>query len=411
MFELLTLLCIIASIFFASKSKSEKTLVISKICLYILNFLIFYGTFTLQKIYLSKKETFLDSFNGWDRLSYILTVFSIYPFALIFLFGLSRIYKDYKHGEELSNFCYLTIAACVLSLIIPGTSYLILSAILIDLVILLTKKEAIRYIALILAWLFLIVINVKVAEYEKEQAIKNALQDPRVMMVEKIKNKIKESPNVGKYTFELINEDKKLKKRFSFSIKNDEITLKTFDAVFEKNLPNIYLNSRDINQGNLFAYYLNQNNDELIKTLDYIFKEETEKEIREDLSSLTETNDKISNTENIIKISPVIYRNNTLIIPIDYVFTSRTLTKKTILEDVNFTKQKEIIERINKLDSKTLKNFKKKNISVAFFNKAPLSREREIEILPDEKYEELTKDEYIAYYSATLEDGKITINE
>lgn len=411
MFELLTLLCVIASIVFASKSKSEKTLVLSKLCLYVLNFLIFYGTFTLQKIYLSKKETFLDSFNGWDRLSYILTVFSIYPFALIFLFGLSRIYKDYKHGEELSNFCYLTIAACVLSLIIPGTSYLILSAILIDLVILLTKKEAIRYIALILAWLFLIVINVKVAEYEKEQTIKNALQDPRVMMVEKIKNKIKESPNVGKYTFELINEDKKPKKRFSFSIKNDEITLKTFDAVFEKNLPNIYLNSRDINQGNLFAYYLNQNNDELIKTLDYIFKEETEKEIRGDLSSLTETNDKISNTENIIKISPVIYRNNTLIIPIDYVFTSRTLTKETILEDVNFTKQKEIIERINKLDSKTLKNFKKKNISVAFFNKTPLSREREIEILPDKKYEELTKDEYIAYYSATLEDGKITINE
>lgn len=65
MFELLTLLCVIASIVFASKSKSKKTLVISKICLYILNFLIFYGTFTLQKIYLSKKETFLDSFDDW----------------------------------------------------------------------------------------------------------------------------------------------------------------------------------------------------------------------------------------------------------------------------------------------------------------------------------------------------------
>lgn len=344
-------------------------------------------------------------------MSYILTVFSIYPFALIFLFGLSRIYKDYKHGEELSNFCYLTIAACVLSLIIPGTSYLILSAILIDLVILLTKKEGIRYIALILAWLFLIVINVKVAEQEKKQDITDALQDPRVMMVEKIKNKIKESPNVGKYTFELINEDKRPKKRFSFSVKNDDLTLKIFDAVFEKNLPNIYLNSRDIDQKNLFAYYLNQDNEELIKTLDYIFTKETEREIRGDLSSLTEINDKISNTENIIKVSPVIYRNNTLIIPINYVFTSRTLTKETILEDVNFTKQKEIIERINKLDSKTLKNFNKKNISIAFFYKGLLSEDRQLEILPDEKYEKLTKDEYISYYSATLEDGKITINE
>ena len=411
MFELVALLCIIASIFFASKSKSEKTLVISKICLYILNFLIFYGTFTLQKIYLSKKETFLDSFDDWDRLGYILTVLSIYPFVLIFLFGLSRIYKDYKNGEELSNFCYLTIFACILSLIIPGTSYLILSAILIDLVILLTKKEAIRYIALMLAWLFLIVINVKVAEHEKEEAIKTELQDPRVMMVEKIKNKIKESPNVGKYTFELINEDKRPKKRFSFSIKNDEITLKTFDAVFEKNLPNIYLNSRDIDQKNLFAYYLNQDNEGLIKTLDYIFKNETEREIRGDLSSLTETNDKIPNTENRIKVSPIIYRNNTLIIPVDYVFVSGTLTKEIILEDVNFTKQKEIIERINKMDSKTLKNFKKKNISIAFFNKGLLSEERQLEILPDEKYEKLTKDEYISYYSATLENGKITINE
>lgn len=411
MFELLTLLCVIASIVFASKSKSEKTLILSKLCLYVLNFLIFYGTFTIQKSYLSKKETFLDSLNDWDKLGYILTIFSIYPFVLIFLFGLSRIYKDYKHGEELSNFCYSTIAACVLSLIIPGTSYLILSTILIDLIILLTKKEVIRYIALILAWLFLIVLNVKVAENEKEQAIKTELQDPRVIMAEKAKNKIKESPNVGEYTFELINEDKRPKKVFSFSIKNDNLTLKTFNAVFDKNLPNIYLNSRDINQGNLFAYYLNQNNEELIKTLDYIFKEETEREIRGDLSSLTETNEKILNTENRIKISPVIYRNNTLIIPIDYVFFSGTLTKEIILEDVNLTKQKEIIERINKMDSKTLKNFKKKNISIAFFNKSLLSSERVIEILPDEKYEELTKDEYISYYSATLEDGKIKINE
>ena len=125
--------------------------------------MVFYLTFIVQRKAVStKKTTFLETLGSMDTIDYPIIVFSFYPFVLLFLFGLSRVYKDYENGKELSNITNLTIVACVFALMTPGTSYLILSVIIIDLIILLTKKtqkDEISYLALVLIWFLLILFN------------------------------------------------------------------------------------------------------------------------------------------------------------------------------------------------------------------------------------------------------------
>lgn len=157
MYESLFILFIIILCASASKQIVEKIPIFSRICLYILNLLVFYLTFSTQQSTVLSNDKRFDNIGG-----YLLLIVGFYPFVLLFLFGLSRVYKDYENGKELSNIINLTIVACVLSLIIPGTSYLILSVIVIDLIILFTKKTEkieIRYLFLILIWFLLILFN------------------------------------------------------------------------------------------------------------------------------------------------------------------------------------------------------------------------------------------------------------
>ena len=157
MSELLFILFIIILCASASKQIVEKTPIFSRLCLYILNLLVFYLTFSTQQSTVLSNDKRFDNIGG-----YLLFIVDFYPFVLLFLFGLSRVYKDYENGKELSNIINLTIVACVLSLIIPGTSYLILSVIIIDLILLFTKKTEkieIRYLFLILIWFLLILFN------------------------------------------------------------------------------------------------------------------------------------------------------------------------------------------------------------------------------------------------------------
>ena len=158
MSELFTLLLFITTTCVSlSKTIAKKVPILSKICLYILNFFIFYLTFSTQQSTVLSNDKRFDNIGG-----YLLLIVDFYPFVLLFLFGLSRVYKDYENGKELSNIINLTIVACVFALLTPGTSYLILSVIIIDLIILLTKKTQkveISYLALVSIWFLLILFN------------------------------------------------------------------------------------------------------------------------------------------------------------------------------------------------------------------------------------------------------------
>jgi membrane protein len=409
----LTILVIVLSMFAFSKKTIEKAPILPRLYLYVVNIFVFYIAFNVQKHIIDR--TVSASVAAFKTIEdfFILSFIGIIVFSILLM--IDKFYKEIEETKELSHIVYSTIFACVFGMLTPGTYYVILSVIVIDLILLFTKNVEIRYVAILGAWFFVIFLNDKIIKYEKEQAVIAEQQDPKVIMTEKAKNKIKEAPKVGKYTFELTNEAESTKKSFSFNIKNDEITLENFNVVFEKNHPTVYFNKRDLMQGNLFNDYINQNNEELIKTLDYIFKTTISEEIRADLLPLVnekifEYNEKINKE---IEIKSPIYRENTLIIPINYShsLSLKPQEKESFLKELSIEKQKEIIERINKLNSKTLKKFKKKNISIGFFNPKFLSEKREDEIVRLKNYEEIKGYEYISYYSATLEDGKITINE
>lgn len=158
MSELFTLLLFITTTCVSlSKTIAKKVPILSKLCLYILNFFIFYLTFSTQQSTVLSNDKRFYNIGG-----YLLLILGFYPFVLLFLFGLSRVYKDYENGKELSNITNLTIVACVFALLTPGTSYLILSVIIIDLIILLTKKTQkveISYLALVSIWFLLILFN------------------------------------------------------------------------------------------------------------------------------------------------------------------------------------------------------------------------------------------------------------
>ena len=77
----------------------------------------------------------------------------------------------------------------LLAVIMSGTSYLIISAIIIDLIILFTKKVEIRYIAILIVWIFLLLINIKIATEESKQATIDKQQNQKVITTEKSKNK------------------------------------------------------------------------------------------------------------------------------------------------------------------------------------------------------------------------------
>lgn len=158
MSELFTLLLFITTTCVSlSKTIAKKVPILSKLCLYILNFFIFYLTFSTQQSTVLSNDKRFYNIGG-----YLLLIVGFYPFVLLFLFGLSRVYKDYENGKELSNITNLTIVACVFALLTPGTSYLILSVIIIDLIILLTKKTQkveISYLALVSIWFLLILFN------------------------------------------------------------------------------------------------------------------------------------------------------------------------------------------------------------------------------------------------------------
>lgn len=158
MSELFTLLLFITTTCVSlSKTIAKKVPILSKLCLYILNFFIFYLTFSTQQSTVLSNDKSFYNIGG-----YLLLIVGFYPFVLLFLFGLSRVYKDYENGKELSNITNLTIVACVFALMTPGTSYLILSVIIIDLIILLTKKTQkveISYLALVSIWFLLILFN------------------------------------------------------------------------------------------------------------------------------------------------------------------------------------------------------------------------------------------------------------
>ena len=410
---IIVFLFIIFSFFSFSRTIIEKYPILPRLYLYIANILAFYIIFVARKNITNSPKDASTAALG-SVFDFFMLVF-IYLIVFSICFSISKLYKENEKTKELSYISYLTMFACGLSILISESYYVILSVIVIDLILLFTKNVEIRYVAILGAWFFVIFLNDKIIKYEKEQAVIAEQQNPKVIMAEKAKNKIKEAPKVGKYTFELTNEQESTKKSFSFNVKNDEITLKTFNVVFDKNHPDIYFNNRDINQRNLFYYYINQKNEDLIENLDHIFKKITEEEIRTDLLPLVdekifEYNEKINKK---IEIKPPIYKNNTLIIPLNYSH-SLDLTpqeKESFLKEFSIEKQKEIIERINKLNSKTLKEFKKKNISIGFFNSKFLSEKREDEIVRLKNYEGIKRDEYISYYSATLEDGKITINE
>lgn len=409
----LTILVIVLSMFAFSKKTIEKTPILPRLYLYVINISVFYIAFNVQKHIIDRTVSASVAVFKPIEDFFMLSFIGVIVFSILLMIG--KFYKEIEETKELSHIVYSTIFACVFGMLTPGTYYLILSVIIVDLIVCFTKKEGIRYVAILMAWFLLMFLNIKFDEYKKEQAIIEEQQDPRVIMTEKAKNKIKEAPNVGKYTFELTNEQESTKKSFSFNIKNNEITLENFSFVFEKNHPDVYYHQRDIMQSALFNDYINQNNEELIKSLDYIFKTTIQEEIRTDLLPLTnekifEYNEKINKG---IEIKPPIYRNNTLIIPINYNFSLslKPEEKESFLKELSVDKQKEIIERINKLNSKTLNKFKKKNISIGFLNPKFLSEKREDEIVRLNDYKEIKRDEYIAYYSATLEDGKITINE
>lgn len=182
MYTLLFLLFIIILCASPSKQIVEKIPILPRICLYILDVLIFYLTFSIQKeMIFSDKKTIID----W----YIFTIICFYPWVFIFVYGISRVYKDYKNGKELTNLGYSIMLTTLLAVIMSGTSYLIISAIIIDLIILFTKKVEIRYIAILIVWIFLLLINIKIATEESKQATIDKQQNQKVITTEKSKNK------------------------------------------------------------------------------------------------------------------------------------------------------------------------------------------------------------------------------
>ena len=190
MYTLLFLLFFIILCASPSKQIVEKMSVLPRICLYILDVLIFYLTFSIQKnMILSKAKPMSDKLNFFDNWEYSFGVIVFYPIIFIIVYGVSRIYKEYKNGEELTNLGYSIILASFLAVIIPGTSYLILSVIVIDLIILFTQKVKIRYIAILVAWVFLLLINIKIATDENNQATIDKQQNQKVITTEKSKNK------------------------------------------------------------------------------------------------------------------------------------------------------------------------------------------------------------------------------
>ena len=138
---------------------------------------------------LSKAKPMSDKLNFFDNWEYSFGVIIFYPIIFIIVYGVSRIYKEYKNGEELTNLGYSIILASFLAVIIPGASYLILLVIIIDLIILFTKKVKIRYIAILIVWIFLLLINVKIATDESKQATIGKQQNQKVITTEKSKNK------------------------------------------------------------------------------------------------------------------------------------------------------------------------------------------------------------------------------
>lgn len=190
MYTLLFLLFFIILCASPSKQIVEKIPILSRICLYILDVLIFYLTFSIQKnMILSKAKPMSDKLNFFDNWEYSFGVIIFYPIIFIIVYGVSRIYKEYKNGEELTNLGYSIILASFLAVIIPGASYLILLVIIIDLIILFTKKVKIRYIAILIVWIFLLLINVKIATDESKQATIGKQQNQKVITTEKSKNK------------------------------------------------------------------------------------------------------------------------------------------------------------------------------------------------------------------------------
>ena len=190
MYTLLFLLFFIILCASPSKQIVEKMSVLPRICLYILDVLIFYLTFSIQKnMILSKAKPMSDKLNFFDNWEYSFGVIVFYPIIFIIVYGVSRIYKEYKNGEELTNLGYSIILASFLAVIIPGTSYLILSVIVIDLIILFTQKVKIRYIAILVAWVFLLLINIKIATDESKQATIDKQQNQKVITTKKVKTK------------------------------------------------------------------------------------------------------------------------------------------------------------------------------------------------------------------------------
>lgn len=191
MYTLLFLLFFIILCSSPSKQIVEKIPVLPRICLYILDVLIFYLTFSIQKnMILSKAKPMSDKLNFFDNWEYSFgVIIFFYPIIFIIVYGVSRIYKEYKNGEELTNLGYSIILASFLAVIIPGTSYLILSVIVIDLIILFTQKVKIRYIAILVAWVFLLLINIKIATDESKQATIDKQQNQKVITTKKVKTK------------------------------------------------------------------------------------------------------------------------------------------------------------------------------------------------------------------------------
>ena len=189
-YDFLLLLFIIILCASPSKQIVEKIPIFPRLCLYILNLLIFYLTFSIQKnMILSKAKPMSDKLNFFDNWEYSFVVIIFYSIIFIIVYGISRVYKNYKNGEELTNLGYSIILATLLAVIIPGTSYLIISVIIIDLIILFTKKVKIRYIAILIAWIFLLLINIKIATDESKQAAIDKQQNQKVITTKKVKTK------------------------------------------------------------------------------------------------------------------------------------------------------------------------------------------------------------------------------
>lgn len=267
-FLILTVLVILLSMFAFSKTTIERNPILPRLYLYIINFFVFYITFVVQKEIINRNED--ASVKAFTFISNLFMLGAIYFVVISFIFTIREFYKKDEKTKELSNVADLTIVACLFVLITPGTSYLILSIIAIDLFVLFTQKTEIRYVVLILIWLFLILFNhVNSKDYSKKNS-SNQIENIDNKNNINLKYYMENYPKIYDYNFK-VEEDYKNPDNFYFTVEKENYKSKKFK--YSKKDNSVYYNDELITNIDFVNSYIN-NKDKIKNYLDKLSEKE-----------------------------------------------------------------------------------------------------------------------------------------